>query len=170
MLKLLYFCLALMMTTNAAFAMLVGNFPGLPQLVDKADAIVVLRVDDELGPPLPFADGRRVSCYVYQVLKGNIMPGTTTPMLLINMRPGLVTPFARGSTHLMFLTKSDGDTPYQTLMYDGANIAVSPLGQEKPPQGRSVVDKVRAVIEASIQYRKQSTAEEIDYLNKLIQR
>ena len=170
MLKLLSGCLVWMVSTTAACAMLVGNFPGLPQLVDKADAIVVLRVDDELGAPLPFADGRRVSCYVYQVLKGDITPGTTMPMLLINMRPGLVTPFARGSTHLMFLAKSGDDTPYQTLMYDGANIAVSPLGQEKPPPGRSAVDKVRAVIEASIQYRRRSAAEEIDYLNKLIQR
>lgn len=170
MLKLLCVWLAWIVSTTAAFAMLAGNFPGLPQLIDKADAIVVLRVDEELGPPLPFADGRRVSCYVYQVLKGDITPGATMPMLLINMRPGLVTPFARGSTHLMFLAKSGDDTPYQTLMYEGANIVVSPLGQEKPPPGRTVVDKVRAVIEASIQYRKQSAAEEIDYLNKLIRR
>lgn len=116
----------------------IGYYPGLKKLIDSADAIVILRIDKHLSG---FGSGTFYStheCYIYQTLKGDIPKNTRINLQLMNTEGSFVTPYAHGSTHLMFLMKkATGDEPteYRTLTFKGAQILLSPLGHEKAPEG-----------------------------------
>jgi len=58
----------------------------------------------------------------------------------MNTEGSFATPYAHGSTHLMFLMKKaaeDEPTDYRTLTFKGAQILLSPLGHEKAPEGKT---------------------------------
>ena len=94
------------LVTTTVNAVEVGYYPGLRKLVDKADAIVILRIDRHLsdfGSPKLYSTHE---CYIYQTLKGNIPPNSKINLQLMDTRVNFRTPYAWLSTHLMFLQLS----------------------------------------------------------------
>src|SRR5437773_5142666 len=114
--------LAVVLATSIAHAVEIGFFPGLDELIGKADAIVILRVDRHVTD---FGSSTLYSthdCYVYQTLKGDIPINKTIRLQLMDTRTSFVTPYAIHSTHLMFLTKKRAEnepTEYRTIEIRG---------------------------------------------------
>ena len=129
-----------------AYAAPIGYCPGLQELIDRADAIVILRIDRHLsgfGSPDFYSTHE---CYIYQTIKGDIAKNTRINLQLMNTEASFASPYANGSTHLMFLMKKateDEPTEYRTLTFKGAQIALSPLGNEKVPQDNTIEQKSR---------------------------
>lgn len=174
--KTLYVCFFLICTLSTkVFAVLIGYYPGLQALIDKADAIVVLRIDSHIDTRSTPNLSTTHSCFVYQTLKGEIKSGETLPLRLRNtsLLRNFETPFALGSTHLMFLAKAGPGDPaieYQTMHYQGANIPLSPLGHEQLPKGKSLKDKIETLIKQSIEYQKKAAEQEVEFLNSLLKK
>ena len=151
--------------------MRIGNYPGMQQLIDKADAIVILRIDSHIDTQYKTNLFTTHSCYIYQTLKGKIRSGATAPLLLLDTQTNFVTPFSLSSTHLMFLSKSGAEHApvfYQTMHFEGANIILSPFGHEKMPIGKTIKERVENLIKDSIKYRKDMADKEVTFLEKLL--
>lgn len=136
----------------------IGYFPGLTKLIDAADAIVVLRIDRHLSgfdSPTLYSTHE---CFIYQTLKGDIPKDSRIKLQLMDTVADFATPYAHGSTHLMFLMKKargDEPTDYRTITFKGAQILLPPLGNEKMPSGDTLEGKIRNVIKAAIEYENQ---------------
>jgi len=134
----------------------IGYYPGLKKLIDSADAIVILRIDRHLsgfGSPTFYSTHE---CFIYQTIKGDIPRNTRIKLQLMNTEGSFATPYAWGSTHLMFLMKKaaqDEPTDYRTLTFKGAQILLSPLGHEKAPEGKTIEQKVKKLIKNAIAYQ-----------------
>jgi hypothetical protein len=144
-------------------AVLIGNFPGLERLVEAADAIVVVRIDDHL---VPIPDDTLYSshrCFVVHSLKGSIEPGSRLSLKL--MVPGMVfeSPFSVYSTHLVFLRRSEAsDTvDYRVLQVQGSCLRVSPVADTKKLKGKSVYEQIRALIAESIAFWDEHRRREV---------
>jgi hypothetical protein len=157
---------AVLITPQAAWAVIIGYYPGLDALIEQADAVVILRIDGQKGD---FGSPTLLSthdCYIYQSLKGEIPIGQRITLRLMDTRSEFVTPYAVGSTHLMFLKKEG--TQYRTLAIQGANVQLSPLGHEKMPEGATVKERVAALIEGATAYRQQEHEKELAFLKGLM--
>jgi len=147
--------LALLISSVPGHAVPIGYYPGLETLIKQADAIVILRIDRHLtgfGSPTFYSTHE---CYIYQTLKGDIKNNSRINLQLMNTEASFVTPYAWGSTHLMFLMKKatdDEPTEYRTITFKGAQILLSPLGHEKPPKGRTIEEKIKNLIKDTIAY------------------
>ena len=89
----------------------------------------------------------------------------------MNTEASFVTPYAHGSTHLMFLMKKateDEPTEYRTLTFKGAQILLSPLGHEKAPEGKTIEDKVRKLIEDAIVYHAKELEKRQKFLKGMV--
>jgi len=154
----------------------IGDYPGLAKLIDMADAIVILRIERRLSdynaPPYYSIH----ECMVYQSLKGDIPAYETSNsrihLQLIDPEFAFTTPFAHGSSHLMFLSKKTAETGheegYYTLNMKGAYVPLSPLGNEKMPEGDTLEEKVRNVIKGSIEYENQQHEKKQTFLKKML--
>ena len=162
--------LAIALLTPLAYAVLIGFFPGLEQLIRKSDAIVILRVDRKVTD----IDDNLYSthdCYIYQTLRGDIPTNTTVRIQLMDTRSSFATPFATHSTHLVFLTKKRSNnepTDYRTLEIIGANIALAPFGQEKLPEGKTTEDQIRTLLEQTVKYNATAFHKEQEFLSNII--
>ena len=158
-------------TAVTAHAVMIGFFPGLDQLIDKADAIVILRVDKhvtDFGRPTLYSTH---DCYVYQTLKGDIPTNKTIRLQLMDTRTSFVTPYAIHSTHLMFLTKKrapDEPTDYRTIEFRGANIPLSPFGHEKVPPGKTIREQITSLLKTTVEYNKEQYDKDQAFLNQMI--
>ena len=154
-----------------ARAVPIGYCPGLDKLIDAADAIVVLRIDRHLSDfnsPTFYSTHK---CYVYQTIKGDIPENALITLQLMNTEGSFATPYAHGSTHLMFLMKratEDEPTEYRTLTFKGAQTLLSPLGHEKEPEGKTIKDKVRRLIKDAIAYQAQEHEKRQEFLKSLL--
>ena len=104
-------------------------------------------------------------------LKGDIPAGKRIPLRLMDTRTSFVTPYARSSTHLMFLTKKrtpNEPTEYRTIEFQGANIRLSPFGHEKMPKGKTIEDKVKGLIKDSLEYRRKQYEKEREFLESVL--
>jgi len=168
--KLIIPILAVILTAAVARAVMIGFFPGLDKLIEKADAIIILRVDKHItdfGSPTLYSIH---DCYVYQTLKGDIP--TNTRFQLMDTRSSFVTPYAIHSTHLMFMTKKrteDEPTDYRTIEIRGANVRLTPFGNEKMPDGKTVKDQIKAVLKRTVRYNKKQHEREQAFLNRMIE-
>ena len=133
---------------SSAHAVVIGNFDSLQKMIDRADAIVVLRIDEHV-------DLRRLPslvtthrCYLYQVLKGPLVKGTVVQLALRDLQGALVSPYAQGSVHLVFLNRGSGSTPWVTMGYQGADLLLSPLGNETL-QGKTIKEKIQNLLRRS---------------------
>jgi hypothetical protein len=162
----------LVVVVLSAHAVMIGFFPGLDELIQRADAIVILRVDEHVtkfGSPTLYSTH---DCYVYQTLKGDIPTNTTVRFQLMDTRTQFVTPYAIHSTHLMFLTKKrtkNEPTDYRTIEIRGANVRLTPFGNEKIPDGRTVRDQVKALLKRTVEYNKKQHEKEQTFLNRMIE-
>jgi len=154
-----------------AWAVPIGHYPGLKKLIESADAIVILRIDRHLsgfGSPTFYSTHE---CYIYQTIKGDIQANTRMNLQLMNTEASFATPYAHGSTHLMFLMKratKDEPTEYRTITFKGAQILLSPLGHEKAPKGKTIYQKVRNVITDAIAYQAKEHEKKQKFLKTML--
>ncbi len=169
--KIILTVTAVILTAVTAHAVMIGFFPGLDQLIEKSDAIVILRVDKHItdfGSPTLYSTH---DCYVYQTLKGDITINKTIRLQLMDTGTSFVTPYAIHSTHLMFLTRKrtpNEPTDYRTIEFRGANTRLTPFGHEKTPAGKSIKDQVTAVLKRTVEYNKTQHEKEQAFLNQMI--
>ena len=169
--KLTVLVAAVLLAVAVTHAVMIGFFPGLDKLIEQADAIVILRVDKhvtDFGSPTLYSTH---DCFVYQTLKGDIPTNTTVRFQLMDTRSSFVTPYAILSTHLIFLTKKrmeNEPTDYRTIEIRGANVRLSPFGNEKMPDGKTVRDQIRALLERAVEYNKKQHDKEQAFLNQMI--
>lgn len=152
-------------------AVLIGHYPGLKKLIDSADAIVILRIDRHLsgfGSPTFYSTHE---CFIYQTIKGDIPKNTRIRLQLMNTEGSFATPYAHGSTHLMFLMKKTAEnepTDYRTLTSKGAQILLSPLGHEKAPEGKTIEQKVKKLIKNAIAYQAKEHEKRQKFLETVL--
>lgn len=166
----LYLLFVLIGSTSGR-AVIIGNFPGLEQLVEAADAIVVVRIDDHLAPNPDDTLYSRHRCFIVHSLKGHIETGSRLPLKL--MTPGMVfeSPFSVYSAHLVFLRRSEaGDTvDYRTLQIHGSCLRVSPMADTKGLKGKSVAEQVRSLMAESIAYWDEQRRKEVALQKRVMQ-
>lgn len=163
--------LAVVLAASLAQAVPIGFFPGLDKLINKADAIVILRVDrhvTDFGSPTLYSTQ---DCYIYQTLKGDIPANKTIRLQLMDTRTSFVTPYAIHSTHLVFLTKKrtqNEPTDYRTIEIRGANIRLTPFGHEKMPEGNTLSDQITSLLKHTVAYNRKQDENEQAFLNQMI--
>ncbi len=163
--------LLVLFAAEVSYAFLIGDYPGLEKLIDTADAIVILRIDRHLtdfGSPTGYSTHE---CYIYQSLKGDIPKSSRINLQLMDTEGSFATPYAYGTTHLMFLMKKidkNEPTDYRTLTYKGSQVLLSPLGQGKTPEGKTVEEKVRNVIRDAIVYQAQEHEKKRKFLQTML--
>ena len=163
---LLWLCLV-----PQAHGVVIGNFDGLDKLIARSAAIAVVRIDEHLDLGQRPNLCTRHRCYVYQSLKGHLAQGEQVVLELRDTRPtaGLVTPFALGSVHLVFLAPlGDGPAKYVTLAWQGANSRLSPLGQERMPEGKTVKEKIQHLLLQAAKYLAEEQRKERAFLERML--
>ena len=162
---------AVMILPSTAIAVLIGPCPGVDELIRKSDAVVVLRIDDHIDTRQNPTLYTTHECYIYQTLKGDIPAGKRIRLRLMDTRTSFVTPFARSSTHLMFLTKKrtpNEPTEFRTIEFQGANIRLSPFGHEKMPKGKTIEDQVKGLVKDALKYRRKQYKKEREFLKSVL--
>ncbi len=163
---------ALLLTVSAAQAVVIGNFPGLDELIKQSDAIVILRIDHQADlRSIPDTLYATHDCYVYQTLKGNIPANKRIRLQLMDTHASFVTPFARFSTHLMCLTTqhgADDRTTFRTIPFRGANVRLSPTGHEKRPTGKTVADQIRSILQRTTDYNQKQHEQQQAFMKQMI--
>lgn len=159
-------------TGGLSYGILYGEDPPkILDLIKYSDAIVILRIDDNIaGIGAPDFYSTHL-CYIYQTLKGNIPEGQRIILRLSDSPHAFATVYAGGSTHLIFLIKKLSErepTEYRSLMTDGAQILVSPLGQERAPEGATLEDQIRNVIKGAIAYQTEKHEKKMEFLNAML--
>ena len=163
--------LGILFTGSPAVAVLIGNFPGFDELVAKADAVVILRVDHHVDVQSSPTLYTTHDCYICQTLKGDVPSGETVRLQLMDTRTSFVTPYAIHSTHLMFLTKKrtpNESTEYRTIEFQGANIQVSPFGNEEMPAGDTVLQQITTLLRRTIDYNREVYEKEQAFLKSAV--
>ena len=156
-----------------AHAVLIGFYPGLDTLIKEADTVAIIRIETSvLGGP----DGwTRPDCYVYQTLKGNLKANRRVPISLnqfVGARSGFDGAFlAPGSTHLVFLRydrPAVNGANYSILQTRGADLLVSPLGNEKKPAGKNLKAQIQTLIRRYKIYRDAQIRREDQLLEQAL--
>ena len=162
---------AVLILPSTAMAVKIGPFPGIGTAIRKADAVVILSVHDHIDTrPNPSLYTTH-ECYIYQTLKGDLLAGKRIRLRLMDTRTSFVTPYARSSTHLMFLTKKrtpNEPTEYRTFEFQGANIRLSPFGHEKMPKGKTIDNRVKGLIKDALKYKRKQYKKERQFLKSII--
>lgn len=169
--KAMFGVAAILITVSAAHAVEIGFFPGLDELITKADAIVILRVDHHVDLRSSTTLYTTHDCYVYQMLKGRIPTNKRIRLQLMDTRTSFATPFALHSTHLMFLTKKrtpNEPTDFRTIEFRGANVRLPPTGHEKKLKGNTVANQIRSVLQHAADHNKKKYETEQAFLNQMI--
>ncbi|MCX6873323.1 MAG: hypothetical protein NTW21_05870 [Verrucomicrobia bacterium] len=163
---------AVLISLSFAHAEWIGEFPGLDKLIKEADAIVILRIDHSDGD----FGGRELysthDCYIYQSLKGDIPTKKRMRLKLMDARQHSPNLFANHSTLLVFLTKKRAPsepTDYRALETKGSAILLPPTGQEAAPEGETVSDKIRSILQHAIEYNEKEHEKEKSFLQEMIQ-
>lgn len=158
--------------TVVSYSVPIGGPPTkLAKLIDMADAIVILRIDRHLSGFGSDTFYSTHECFIYQSIKGDIPKGTRIKLQLMDTEGSFATPYAWGSTHLMFLIKKaaeDEPTEYRTLTVNGAQVLLSPLGHEKPPEGKTIEEKVKNLIKDAILYQAKEHEKKQKFLKAMI--
>jgi hypothetical protein len=161
----------IMLVSMLVHAVEIGFFPGLDELIEKSDAIVVLRIDrhvTDFGSPTLYSTH---DCFIYQTLKGDIPTNKIIRLQLMDTRTSFVTPYAIHSTHLMFLTKKrtpNEPTDYRTIEFRGANVRLTPFGHEKIPSGKTIRDQIKSLLKETVEYNNKEHDKEQAFLKQMI--
>ncbi len=153
-------------------AVVIGNYPGLDKLIEQADTIAIVRIDDETLSSGPDGWTRR-NCLVFQTLKGDLKPNQRVPISL-NGFVGLKSNFggeglAPMTTHLVFLNRSAqpiNGASYSIVTYEGADLPLSPLGNETKPEGKTLKLQIQTLISRYRTYRDAQIKREDELLDK----
>ncbi len=166
----LFLIVSIVLSSTVCHGVIIGFFPGLDELIGKADAIVILRIERSFGDGISSTLYDTYECYIYQTLKGEIPINQRIRLQLMDARTSFVPPFSPESTHLVFLTKKlspDEPTDYRSLNIEGANVLVSPFGNGKMPEGKTVKEKIQALLIRTLEYNKKQYEKEQTFLKKM---
>ena len=151
------------------YAYVIGNFDGLEKLIDRADAIAIVRIDGDIS-----ADPRNgyttKRCYIYQSLKGDIPANKFLPLRLMDTSGSYREKFRLHSAHIVFLNKSAksrDEAEYQSVNFVGANIEISPFGNEKLPANLSTKETIKLLIQRYVEYRDKEIKAEDAFLEEI---
>jgi len=167
----LFLIVSIVLSTAVCHGVIIGFFPGLDKLIERADAIVILEIERSFGNGISSTLYDTYECYIYQTLKGEIPINQRIRLQLMDARTSFVPPFALRSTHLVFLTKKlmpDEPTDYRSLNIEGANVLISPFGNEKMPEGKTVKEKIQALLTRTLEYNKKKYEKEQMFLQKML--
>ena len=160
-------------------AVVIAPYPGLDKLIETADIIAIVRVED--APPMGIDGWTRRSCMVYQTLKGDLKP--TDPSndshrteIMLNEFVGLKSNFdgeglGPKSSHLVFLRHSKepiNGADYSILTYQGADMPLSPSGNETKPAGKTLKARIQTLLARYKTYRDHQIRRENETLNKAL--
>lgn len=168
----LFLIVSVVLSSAVCHGVLIGFFPGLDKLIERADAIVILRIDRSFSDGMSPTLYGTYECCIYQTLKGEIPAKQRIRLQLMDARTSFVSPFALWSTHLVFLTKKrtpDEPTEYRSLEIQGANVLISPFGNEKMPEGKTVKEKIQALLTRTLEYNKKQYENEQTFLQKMLE-
>jgi len=168
--KMKLMLLAVCLCVPNLFAVLIGSFPGLEKLIDVSDAIVILRVDRQLSD-VDLNLYATYDCMIYQTLKGQIPTGKTVRLQLMDTRTAFINPYAVHSAHLMFLTKKrleSEPTEYRTIEIQGANVRLTPFGNEQLPEGKTVEERIKTLLRRTGEYDRLEFQKEQDFLQLML--
>jgi hypothetical protein len=148
---------------------IIGDFKSVDDLIDHADAVLVVRieknVDPDTGPDLCSTH----ECYIYATLKGTLKPRDRVRMRLMDTGDNFVSPYGVGTTHLLFVRKDDGGRwSYRSVQVQGSNLPVSPLFRDATIKGLDVKDAVKALIREYSEYRDRKLSKEKTFLGKIL--
>ena len=166
----LFLIASIVLSSAVCHGVIIGFFPGLDKLIGNADAIVILRIDRSFQDYIDSTLYGTYECYIYQTLKGEIPVNQRIRLRLMDTRTFSL--FAPMSTHLVFLGKKqtpNEPTDYRSLNIEGANVLVSPLGNEKMPEGKTVKEKIQAVLTRTLEYNKKQYEKEQMFLHKMLE-
>ena len=158
------------MLPMATYGIRIGNFEGLDKLIKEADAIVILRIDEQLTRG-GLDSYRTYECYIYQTLKGNISANKRIRLQLMNTHFKFVSRYALWSTHLMFLTKKrskNEPTDYRTLEVEGANVLITPFGNETLPPGKTIKEKIQHILKRTVVHNKKKYEREKTFIASML--
>lgn len=167
----LFLIVSVVLSSAVCHGVLIGFFPGLDKLIERADAIVILDIERSFGDGISSTLYDTYECYICQTLKGEIPINQRIRLQLMDARTSFVPPFAPRSTHLVFLTKKltpNEPTDYRSLNIEGANVLISPFGNEKMPEG-TVKEKIQAVLTRTLEYNKKQYEKEQTFLKKMLE-
>jgi hypothetical protein len=159
----------LLSLSKPAFAPIFGFFPGLDELISRADAILVVDLlKQKSSRPREVYEDCEV--YVRKVIKGEVvqekkmilslrfLPFTSLrkPDSKI-MRFGFRTGFRAGDRHIVFLRKNNkpDKPPYSSLDYSGGHMQVSrqsDLSQLKTDEPKQIISEL---LEDLVKYKRQ---------------
>ena len=156
-------------------AVLIGFYPGLDALIKEADTIAIVRVESAPTNGIMVDGWAKRDCYVYQSLKGDLKANQRVKILL-NEGVGVKSNFdgsglASMSTHLVFLSRSSEElsgAKYTIICREGADIPLSPLGNEKKPDGKTLKAQIQTLVRRYKAYRAQQAQREDKLLDKAL--
>ena len=171
-LKLGFVCAIICLAPTPAFAVRIGDFPGMEALIEKADAIVILRVDHHVDIQSNPTLYTTHDCFIYRTLKGELPSGKTTRLRLMAPNQPFVTPFAMRSTHLVFLTRKRSpseSTDFRTIEFKGASIQLPPFAGEVFPEGKTAAQQITYLLERTIKHNESEHEKELAFLKRAIE-
>lgn len=118
----------LLLISSYVHAAKIEKFTGLENLIQASDTIVILRIERSLSDSYRKGSYSTYECYIYQTLKGQILPDHWFALELMDSTSNNISPYAPGSAHLIFLKKKEKQNElakYCSLPYEGANVALS---------------------------------------------
>ncbi len=149
-----------------------NQFIGWPKLIEMADAIVILRIEQNLS------DSRSRNtfyseheCFIYQTLKGDLKKNSRVRLMLYDLEGSFTEPYSTLSNHLVFLVKKEQDdesTDYRMLTLCGAQTLLSPFGLEKMPEGQTLEEIIKNLIQSSIDYQDKKHKKLMNFLNSIM--
>ena len=167
----LFLITSIVLSSTVCHGVMIAPFPELDELISKADAIVILRIEKRHTDNMSSTLYGTYECYIYQTLKGDIPVGKRISLQLMDARTSFVTPYAPFSTHLVFLTRKrtpDEPADYRSLEIQGANILISPFGKEKMPDGKTVKEKIQSLLTRTLEYNKKQYDKEQAFLLEML--
>jgi hypothetical protein len=145
------FSAVLIAASCSSQAVMIGPFPGLQTMIEEADAIAIVRIEEGINASGVIVDGITTHrCFIYQSLKGDLPKSQRVTLKLIGTRSS----FGDGSTHLAFLSTnaSRGESVIHNLHYEGSIFRLSPFGHEALPIGPTLERRIKLLLESSISY------------------
>lgn len=148
-------------------AVLIRYYPGLDKLSDEADTIAIVRIESSNSPGMMIDGWTRRRCFVYQSLKGSLKPNQLV-WISLNDFVGPQSNFGGQSlapmtTHLVFLNHSKqavNGANYSIVCDKGADLLLSPLGNETKPKGKTLKAQIQTLIGRYKIYRDEQMKKE----------
>ena len=173
MTRILFFTVAIqLLLAFPVKAELPPSFPGLDDLIKESDAVVVVRIKDEvLKAGRPEEDYSVYECTIDHSLKGEIKVGETIKTKLIKIGYTPEYPFAVRSIHLLFLSKKQGlnsSIEYLMLKYPGADVLLDPWMQHRTLIGKTLEENIHQLIEEALSFNYKQFVRKQVFLGKMI--